>query len=614
MSYCLNPQCPQPQNHTHERFCTSCGTRLLLGDRYRALERISTGGIGRTFRGIDEGQPQKNPCIIKQVALRQHSMSSIEKAQQVFLKEALKLQELGRHPQIPQLLAYIEPEVAPGQMPALVQEWIEGQTVGEEGRYDEAAAYELLHHVLPVLQFIHDRNVIHRDINPQNLLRPNQPIANAPVFLVDLSTAKVTTKTNLAKTGTALGSAAYAAPEQLRGKAVFASDLYSLGMTCIYLLTQIHPFEFYASTEGSAVWADFLTEPISPRLRGILNKMIVEGLGDRYASAAEVYYDLHAGAILKVPEFPASSEATLAPRWRCVRTLTGHLSSVHAIAFHPYESLIASSSADRTIKLWNPDSSQETATLTGHHSIVAALAYSPDGELLISSSWDYMLRVWQDEVEIRTLTAHTGWVSTLDISPDGKFLVSGSADKTIKLWNLANGELLDTFDGHQGDVDSVAIAPFSVSRNPGDIKGILASGSADGTIKLWNLATGKELRTLSDREKSTNALLFSPSGQLLISGSTDATLKIWSLQDGAIIRTLSGHEAPINALALNREGNLLISASSDGTAKLWHPASGRLLQTLDEHEAGVLGVAISPDGQTIATASQDKTIKLWQFE
>jgi serine/threonine protein kinase len=619
MSYCLNPRCRNPQNPAGETFCIYCGSRLLFGDRYRALKPISVGGIGRTFLGIDEGVAEKTKtlCAIKQIDLSLHSQPDDEKASRTFLKEAIKLRELGQHPQIPKLLAYFEPAGMPESIPVLVQEWIDGRTVAEEGLYDESQVYELLHQILPVLQFVRDRGVIHRDINPSNLIRPNQNLPNAPLFLVDFSTAKVTTKTSLARTGTALGSAAYAAPEQLRLKPTFASDIYSLGITCIYLLTQIHPFELYSSLDGIRVWSDFLVQPISDRLREIINKMTAEAVGQRYQCAADVYRDLHAGAALNLPDIPdASTQTSPLPQWRCYSTLKGHLSSVNAVAFRPTGPQLASASADRTIALWDIEGEKRLDTLTEHRSVVAALAYTPDGELLVSGSWDYTLRLWQGDIEIRELKAHSGWIQALAISPDGKILASGSADKTIKIWNLATSTSIATLTGHTGAISSLAIGTlnsWNLSQETAGLNGTLASGSTDNTIKIWNLTAEKEEKTLLGHEDDVTALVYTPSGQLLMSGSRDRTIKIWHLQNGSVTHTLEGHTDAVTSLAINRTGTLLVSGSSDQTIKLWHPGSGKLLHTLSEHDAGVLTVAMSPDSRIIASGSQDRMIKLWRF-
>ena len=132
----------------------------------------------------------------------------------------------------------------------------------------------LLADLLPVLQFIHERNVIHRDIKPENIIRRRSPsisgsLSSATVVgshvLVDFGAAKFVTAAALMETGTRIGSAVYVAPEQVRGKAIFASDIYSLGVTCIHLLTSVSPFELM-DMDGSWIWRDFLENTsVSPR-------------------------------------------------------------------------------------------------------------------------------------------------------------------------------------------------------------------------------------------------------------------------------------------------------------------------------------------------------------
>lgn len=134
MSYCLNLRCQKPQNPINARFCSTCGSRLLLGDRYRALKPISQGGIGRTFLAIDEQDASQLRCIIKQFSPKNQGVKSAQKAAELFLQEATRLQELGQHPQIPQLLAYFEQDDQGGTnlAPALVQTLIEGESLAQK--------------------------------------------------------------------------------------------------------------------------------------------------------------------------------------------------------------------------------------------------------------------------------------------------------------------------------------------------------------------------------------------------------------------------------------------------------------------------------------------------
>ena len=632
MSYCLNLRCQKPQNPSNARFCSTCGSRLLLGDRYRALQPISQGGIGRTFLAVDEQESSKPRCIIKQFSLKNQGTNNAEKAAESFRQEAVRLQELGQHPQIPQLLACFEQDDRTCIPAALVQTYIEGeslaQTLEAEGVFSETQIRQILNELLPVLQFVHDHGVIHRDINPNNIIRRSpttafpyqgrsfsEEVRGSQLVLVDFGAAKFTTKTALARTGTVIGSAAYTAQEQLRGKAVTSSDLYSLGVTCIHLLTHIHPFDLFNSLEGLWVWQDYLTNSVSKELSQILNKMLADAVKHRYQSAEEILKDLNPQAdpktLVQSTKFttssPPTAPKTLNPTWNCVRTLTGHLSSISSIAFSPDGQTLASGSADRTIKIWNLNSRVPRYTLSGHSSLIDAVAISSDGKILASGSWDYTIKIWNLETGelIQTLCEHSGWIKSLAITPDGQSLASSSADRTIKLWNLATASVQTTLSGHSSAVHSVVISPDGQ---------MLASGSADKTIKIWNLSSGEVKLTLEGHSDAVNSLTFTPSSQILISGSTDKTIKLWNLVSGELLHTLNGHSQAVNSVAINIRGNTLISGSADKTIKLWHPGSGELLHTLSGHSVGVTSVAISPDSQIIASGSQDKTIKIWQFE
>src|ERR687885_2401295 len=304
MSYCLNPNCSKPQNTNGIQLCQSCGSPLLLQKRYQALKLIGQGGFGRTFLAVDRGRPSKPRCVIKQFFPQQQGTNNAQKAAELFRQEARRLKELGKHPHIPALLAHIEQQ---GQQ-YLVQEFIEGQNLAqelaEEGAFNETQIRGLLISLLPVLNFIHERKVIHRDIKPANIIRrtspPLQTQGRAPgthrkrgqLVLVDFGAAKFATGTALLKTGTSIGSAEYTAPEQIRGRAVFASDLYSLGVTCIHLLTQIPPFDLFDSSEDTWVWRDFLTSPVSNSLGRVIDKLLQSATKRRYQSVAEVARDL----------------------------------------------------------------------------------------------------------------------------------------------------------------------------------------------------------------------------------------------------------------------------------------------------------------------------------
>jgi serine/threonine protein kinase len=288
MSYCLNPHCSQPENTDDVHFCQTCGTKLLLKERYRAVKPIGQGGFGRTFLAVDEDKPSKPPCVIKQFLPQ--GTNTVQKAVELFNQEAIQLDELGQHSQIPALLAYCNQD----DRQYLVQEFIDGlnlyQELEQNGAFNETQIRQLLNDLLLVLQFCHSKQVIHRDIKPENIIRRN---SDRKLVIVDFGAAKSATGTALNRTGTIIGSPEYVAPEQMRGKALFASDIYSLGVTCINLLTERSPFDSYDTHNAAWIWRQYLKTPVSKELSQVIDKMIESIPSHRYQTVNEVLQDLN---------------------------------------------------------------------------------------------------------------------------------------------------------------------------------------------------------------------------------------------------------------------------------------------------------------------------------
>jgi WD40 repeat protein len=205
--------------------------------------------------------------------------------------------------------------------------------------------------------------------------------------------------------------------------------------------------------------------------------------------------------------------------------------------------------------------------------------------------------------ELVVRTGHSALVWSVTFSPDGKILASGSRDNTVKLWDVATGAELRTLEGHSDYVNSVAISPDGKT---------LASGSRDSTVKLWDVATGTAMRTLGiGHSWRINSIAFSPDGNTLASAGEDKTVKLWDVATGAELRPLKGHSDYVNSVAFSSDGKTLASAGQDKTVKLWDVATGAQLHTLKGHSNFVLTVAFSSDGKTLASGSRDSTVKLW---
>jgi WD40 repeat protein len=297
-------------------------------------------------------------------------------------------------------------------------------------------------------------------------------------------------------------------------------------------------------------------------------------------------------------------------------TLEGHQHEVRCLAISPTGKILASGSADRTVRLWSIHGGRLLKTLEGHAGWVNCLAISPDGRVLASAGRDGRICFWRlpSGRLLKTLKHHTQAIFCLAMCPDGELLASGSSDRTVRLWSLPTGEELAALEGHGGGISSLAVSPDGQ---------MLASGSGDGTVRLWSLPAGRLLKTLDGHHgeelDGVLCLAFSPDGGLLASGGVDSTVRLWKLPEGRPLKVLKGHSENVYGLTIAPDGKVLVSGGGDHAVRLWRLPGGRLVKTLEGHVSASSSLLISPDGELLATAggggwSVDHTVRLWSLE
>jgi formylglycine-generating enzyme required for sulfatase activity len=289
MVVCIQPNC-LTFNLDNATSCLKCCKKLILAERYLPVQKIGQGGFGMTFKAIDKHR-WDTPCVVKQFL----PAGAIQKSLELFAQESKLLQKLGTHPQIPELYAFFEQE----EKLYLIQEFVDGQNLlkelQEKGRYTEEEIRDFLLDMLSIIEYVHDQKVYHRDIKPENIIRRKDGV----LFLIDFGISKQTTTTIVTQVDTIAYTPAYAAPEQTRGIVNPTSDLYSLAVTAIRMLTGCIPEDknsslfdpLFDALNNEWVWKEWVSQNgifISTKMVNILDKMLRDRVSERYQSAREV--------------------------------------------------------------------------------------------------------------------------------------------------------------------------------------------------------------------------------------------------------------------------------------------------------------------------------------
>ncbi|BDI18305.1 hypothetical protein ANSO36C_41070 [Nostoc cf. commune SO-36] len=289
-------------------------TITLLNNRYQVIQVIGAGGFGETFLAEDIHMPSRRRCVIKQLKpITNNDPQNYQLIQQRFEREAATLEFLGESSnQIPKLYAYFSEN---GQF-YLVQEWIHGQTltkiVEAKGFESEVAVRQILLSLLSVLDYVHSKGIIHRDIKPDNIIL--RSVDSEPV-LIDFGAVKETIRSVVNSPGyptrsLVIGTPGYMPSEQAVGRPVYATDIYSLGLTAIYLLTGKHPQELLTDLKtGEILWQDHAPH-VSSQLAAILNQAIKPHAGDRYSTASKMLYALQSASNIP-PELAANTPTVI---------------------------------------------------------------------------------------------------------------------------------------------------------------------------------------------------------------------------------------------------------------------------------------------------------------
>lgn len=653
MSYCINPKCPKPADPIHEQnsICCHCGSQLWLQERYRVKQLLDEVGFSRILEVEEQGTPK----ILKILLLND------PKAVAVFQQEARVLSQLD-HPGI----ARIEPDGYFTFLPknrhqplhCLVMEKVDGINLGKcqlqlgTQPLSQSLVLNWLKQLVEVLFQVHQQLYFHRDIQPSNIILT----PSGQLVLINFGSARAASDTYLVTASgeqdvRSLSSPGYTPIEQAKGKAVPQSDFFALGRTFVYLLTGKSPNDFAEDPRtGELLWQhqapqvsksvtdliDYLMAPF-PRDRPHNAQIILQ----RIAAIDHTWQPLHLPP--QTPEFANSLVGLRLQSWVCrPGSSTTRFKKLFTKLVKPKNLFLASAflgTVGVAGTLINADLStlnHQQPPVSSNHQLLSASSLatrSPQSGTVTpqtTSNYPTPLAYRNDDSQqvgrssavgqkLEPITSiHTGasyGINTVAVSPNGKMIASGSRDGLLKLWNLGNsqGDTTPTSGRTLGEdlygENTVAFSPDGKT---------LASGSDDNIIRIWDIGKGKLLHTIKGHSAWISDLVFSADGKTLISSSFDRTIKVWDLSQKVNTqpiekRTLKGHTAWVFAIALTPDGKTLASCSFDNTIKIWNLEKGEVRNTLKGHPNRVFALAINSDGKILASGNGDGTIQVWNL-
>ncbi len=285
-----------------------------------------------------------------------------------------------------------------------------------------------------------------------------------------------------------------------------------------------------------------------------------------------------------------------------------HGGPIRSVAFNHDGTLLASASEDETIRVWDLASGKPRYCFDGYSGEISSVSFSPDGKTLAADlgAKAHIVRFWDIATgkQLPTLLSHPGVIQSVAYSHDGNLVATGSQDGSLRVWNAANGKLIYTMP-HAGQIVSISFSPDGKT---------LATSSSDTTIRLWNLSTGGSSGTLEATGNEVHAVSFSPDGKTIASAMQDCTVCLWDVATKRLFRTFQGHTGPVTSACFSSDGNTLASGSDDKTVRVWDVAAGQPIQTFAGHTDAVTCVSFSPDGKLVASGSRDNRLRLWDLD
>jgi WD40 repeat protein/serine/threonine protein kinase len=645
---------------------------------YEILGIVREGGMGIVYKAWQVAVDR--PVALKMIrAGEKATTKNIER----FHREAQAIGQL-QHPNIVQLYEHGEAE----GRPFFSMEYLEGGSLSDRFRdrpQPPRRAAQLVQVLADAVHFCHQRGVVHRDLKPSNVLLTEAPgsktsgssqrlaktlnaagtdASASETFDVALWTAKLSDfglvkqlgeDSGQTLTTDVIGTPSFMAPEQTPGtsgsdrRMGAETDVYGLGAILYWALTGSPPFRGASVLETLEQVRN--KEPVAPSqlhlkvpldLETICLKCLQKDPARRYSTAQALSKDL--GNFLEGREIIARPVSRLEKAKRWCRRNPGLAAAISAAVFFlaagsggslfyaakanekAAEALRSEAEArDNLEKAEAATRDAKSATELSErrrYGVEMHLAYAAwkEGTTYLVKQWleaqkpkvgEPDLRGFESRyleqlchLDLRTLRGHGGWLHCVAFSPDGRLVASGSEDHEILIWNSADGQLIRSLPESGPSVSSLAFSPDGR---------YLVSASDDPGVKLWDALTWKRVRTMEGHTNRVKAVAFSPDGKHIVSGSVDRTLRVWDRATGKEVHSRHTGGSSIRSIAFSPAGNRLATTSPDGTIRIWDTELWKEIVKVEGHGTEAASAAFSPDGKLLATASEN-TVTIWDAE